>query len=60
MKLNFELNMEIYDKKFNARIANFIDSKIPGSKEIILRDLTLERIWKRLRNAACWVFSPYL
>lgn len=60
MKLNFELNMEVYDKDFNARIADFIDSKIPGSREIILRDLRCEPVWKKLRDSACWIFSPYL
>lgn len=57
--LNFELNMEIYDKKFNERICLFMDTMIAKGREVFLLDLQKQSLPIRLRNAASWVFSPY-
>lgn len=60
LRLNFELNMEIYDATFQAGIVDFIDASIAKGREITLAALQDESLAVKLRNAACWLFSPYL
>ena len=58
--LNFELNMEIFDAKAHDAIAAHIDAAINRGTECTTHDLRRFSLPKRLRNAACWIFSPYL
>lgn len=60
LRLNFELNMEIFDAAFQARIVEFIDTTITKSREFTLDGFYAESLPVKLRNAACWLFSPYL
>lgn len=60
MRLNFELNMEVFDRAFNATLSDFIDRTINDGSEISLRELKSQPWAIRLRNSAAWVFSPYL
>ncbi len=57
--LNFELDMEIYDKDINEELGEFIDNASNSGKEISLYDLQRQSLPVRLRNAASWIFSPY-
>lgn len=59
LRLNFELNLEIYDSEFHDRIANFMDSTIVRGTEISLAMLKKQSLLIQLRNAASWIFSPY-
>lgn len=59
LKLNFELNMEIYDPDFHERVAKYIDGKIAQGAEVTLESLSNLSLPIRLRNAASWIFSPY-
>ncbi|MBD5640927.1 MAG: cardiolipin synthase [Desulfovibrio sp.] len=58
--LNFELDMEIYDKAFHDRLAAFMLSTLAKGREVTLKELQTLSLPARLRNAAVWVFSPYL
>ncbi|WP_022656075.1 phosphatidylserine/phosphatidylglycerophosphate/cardiolipin synthase family protein [uncultured Desulfovibrio sp.] len=60
LRLNFELNMEIFDPAFHDLLAKHIDDAISRSREITLTDLERQSLPVKLRNAACWIFSPYL
>ena len=60
LRLNFELNMEIFDPSFAEGIVDFIDTTIEKSRELTLAELNAEPLPVKLRNAACWLFSPYL
>ena len=60
LRLNFELNMEIFDKRFCGDVAGFIDQVIGKSKEITAGELKSLSLPIKLRNAGCWIFSPYL
>lgn len=60
LRLNFELNMEIFDPTFAGGIADFIDAAAEKGSEITLAGLEAEPLPVKLRNAACWLFSPYL
>ena len=60
LRLNFELNMEVFDPAFHGLLAGHIDTIISRSREISLEDLKRQSLPVKLRNAACWIFSPYL
>lgn len=58
--LNFELNMEVYDKEFNSRLATFMENTLRKGREVTLPEIRALSLPARLRNAICWIFSPYL
>lgn len=60
LRLNFELNMEVFDPVFQQRLTTFMDDAIQGGTEITLDALRRQPLALKLRNAACWLFSPYL
>ncbi len=60
LRLNFELNMEVFDRSLHEQLAAHIDKIIAKSHEITFFELKAQSLPVRLRNAACWVFSPYL
>ncbi|MDR2054848.1 MAG: phospholipase D-like domain-containing protein [Desulfovibrio sp.] len=60
LHLNFELNMEIFDAGLHDKLAGHIDRAITKGREITLKDLERQSLPVKLRNAACWIFSPYL
>lgn len=59
LKLNFELNMEIYNEEFHTRLASYMDSTLNEGKEITLDYLNRLSLPIKLRDAASWIFSPY-
>ena len=60
LRLNFELNMEIFDTSFCGEVAGYIDQVIGKSREITAEELKNLSLPAKLRNAGCWIFSPYL
>lgn len=60
LRLNFELNVETYDKKLGEKLSQYIEKKIHRSHEITLQDLTTQPLWKQIRNRFFNLFSPYL
>ncbi|MFT4045769.1 MAG: phospholipase D-like domain-containing protein [Solimonas sp.] len=58
--LNFELNVEIYDGAFAQRMAVHFAELWQRADELLLRDARHPPFARRLRNALCWLFSPYL
>lgn len=60
LRLNFELNMEIYNSELAGQLEAFMDDKISNGREVKKDALKNLSLCKKLRNAACWVFSPYL
>lgn len=60
LRLNFELNMEVFDPAFHDLLADHMDAAVSRGREITLADLEGQSLPIRLRNAACWTFSPYL
>jgi cardiolipin synthase len=58
--LNFELNVEIYDGAFAEQMATHFAELWQRSDELLLRDALHPPFARRLRNALCWLFSPYL
>ncbi|NYT86415.1 cardiolipin synthase [Pusillimonas harenae] len=60
LRLNFELDMEVYGHELAAKIENLIDSEIENSDMVTLEDLAAIPFRKRLRNRIIWLASPYL
>ncbi|MDR1776887.1 MAG: phospholipase D-like domain-containing protein [Desulfovibrio sp.] len=60
LHLNFELNMEIFDADVYNILAAHIDDAIHAGREITQEDIERQTLVAKLRNAACWIFSPYL
>jgi cardiolipin synthase len=60
LRLNFELDMEVYDRNLAAQIADRIDREIRQSDPVTLQTLDAIPYVKRLRNRIVWLASPYL
>lgn len=60
LSLNFELNMEVFSPELNTRLTAHADAIIERSAEVTAHDLASISLGVKLRNAAVWIFSPYL
>ncbi|MFW6011603.1 MAG: phospholipase D-like domain-containing protein [Desulfosalsimonas sp.] len=60
LKLNFELNVEIFDREAVDRISAHIDDRIEHSRQIYLEDINNRSFAAKTRDAFMWLFSPYL
>jgi cardiolipin synthase len=60
LKLNFELAVEIYDEPFAQTLSAHIHEVIGRSRQVTLDDILNRSLPVRLRDALCWLFSPYL
>ena len=60
LRLNFELNSEVFDRDFNGRMTHFCREVMARSKEIRLEDIMAMPLLQRLRSSLFWLFSPYL
>ena len=60
LRLNFELDMEVYDHAFAEKIETLIDSEIANAEAVTLEGLAAIPFRKRLRNRIIWLASPYL
>ncbi|MCE4224456.1 cardiolipin synthase [Methylobacterium sp. C25] len=57
-RLNFELNVEVYDEELAGRLDDFIQSK--QATQLTLADLDARALPVRLRDAAVRLLLPYL
>ena len=60
LKLNFELCVEVYERSLNETLRGMMDWRIARARPIGLDTLRGRSLPVRLRDAACWLFSPYL
>ncbi len=61
LRLNFELNTEVFDRNFCERMRLFMDETMQRkSRELQLADLKNMSLFSRLRGSLFWLFSPYL
>lgn len=58
--LNFELNIEIYDRAVATALAAHFAEAWQRSEELLLHSAQHPPFPRRLRNALFWLFSPYL
>ncbi|MGE8589966.1 MAG: phospholipase D-like domain-containing protein [Alcaligenes sp.] len=60
LRLNFELDVEIYSRETARHIQNLIDKEIEDAQAVSLESLGAIPFGKRLRNRLIWLASPYL
>ena len=60
LKLNFELCVEVYDRRLNERLRQAMDRRVTRARPVTPDTLRNRPLPVRLRDAACWLFSPYL
>ena len=60
LRLNFELDVEIYDRGIAGEIDAGIRRRIASARAETLATLRARPLLKRIRNRAVWLASPYL
>jgi cardiolipin synthase len=60
LRLNFELDLEVYSRALANQLSQRIDSKIAHGKLVTLSELRAVSFLVRLRNRLIWLVSPYL
>jgi cardiolipin synthase len=60
LRLNFELNVEVYDSKVVAQLAQHFETVRQRSAEVTLAQVDSRPLATKLIDGAAWLFSPYL
>ncbi|HEU0264955.1 MAG TPA: phospholipase D-like domain-containing protein, partial [Geobacterales bacterium] len=60
LRLNFEVNLEIYDRDFCSRLGSRFASTIAHSRPVAMEEMDSRPLTEKLRDAAAKLFSPYL
>lgn len=60
LRLNFELNIEIFDAVFARTLSHYLQSARSRSRQVSLQEMDDRRLPVKLRDALAWLFSPYL
>jgi cardiolipin synthase len=60
LRLNFELDLEVYSKELAGALEKRIDQAISSGHLVTWRELKAKPFWLRLRNRLIWLVSPYL
>jgi cardiolipin synthase len=60
LRLNFEYNLECYDRGFAAQLDAIIDEKIAGARAMCRAEIDARPLPVRLRDGLTRLLSPYL
>lgn len=60
LRLNFEFNVECYDRDLAGQLAAIAQEKRSKSREITLAEVDSRPLWMRLRDGVCRLALPYL
>lgn len=60
LRLNFELDLEVYDPALATAVEARIDAQIAGARAETMETLKARSFPIRVRNRAVWLASPYL
>lgn len=60
LRLNFELNLEIYDRELSGRLARHFADALGRSREVTLAEMDGRPLPEKLRDSTAKLFSPYL
>ncbi|MDT8448665.1 MAG: phospholipase D-like domain-containing protein [Wenzhouxiangellaceae bacterium] len=60
LRLNFELQVEIFDRDFAAKAAQRVRRAAAAGRTVTLAEVDGRSLPVRLRDSLCWLFSPYL
>lgn len=60
LRLNFEMNLEVYDSAIAAQANALIDQRLEGARRVTLEELDSRPLPIRLRDGLARLLSPYL
>ena len=60
LRLNFELQVEVFDRDFAKQMVEHINTAIRSGRPVTLEEVDNRGLPVRLRDSLCWLFSPYL
>jgi cardiolipin synthase len=60
LTLNFEFNVEVYCDRFGDMLTRHFEQTCAESRRVHLDELHRRPLPVKLRDAAFWIFSPYL
>ncbi|MEM7582152.1 MAG: cardiolipin synthase [Acidobacteriota bacterium] len=60
LRLNFEMQVEVYDQPFAQQVAAHIERVRRESRAVTLEELDGRPFLERLRDSFIWLFTPYL
>ena len=60
LRLNFEIAVEVYDEEFCGTLAEFIAQRARSVHALTAESMAGVGLPARIRNALCWLISPYL
>lgn len=60
LRLNFEMNVECYDRGFSRAMEQIVNQKIAGAHEVTLAEADARSLPGKLCDAIARLFSPYL
>ena len=60
LRLNFELDVEVYDRGLTSVLDGLIDAKQASSNPITLEQVNGRSLPVKLRDGTAWLMSPYL
>lgn len=60
LRLNFEMNVELYGRDFAQQMERIVQKKLHGAHEVTLGEVDERRLPVKLRDAAMRLFAPFL
>lgn len=60
LRLNFELNLECYDRDLAARLDAIVEARLQGATPVTLADVDSRPLAVKLRDGIARLFTPYL
>src|SRR5690606_16422645 len=60
LRLNYELSVEIFSRDMTARLSAYCEEERVGAERCARAMLDRRSLPVRMRDAVCWLFSPYL
>jgi cardiolipin synthase A/B len=60
LRLNFEFNVECYDRELARRMSELVDARVARARRLTLDEIRARNIALRLRDGAARLLTPYL
>lgn len=60
LRLNFEIGVEVFGQSVASQLTHYFERHIESARSISTEELGRVPFLLRVRNAAAWLFSPYL
>jgi cardiolipin synthase len=60
LRLNFEFNVECYDRALAAELNKLVARRLEGARQVTLADVNDRALWRRVRDGVARLLTPYL